>query len=208
MDELNPSLNNDSDDNKDLKDVWKPGVIPSDVLESLRLGSHNAYQTVYLHWRKPVYHLLLKLTGSPADSEDITHDVFIKVWENHEKVDPTKNIKSLLYLIARHSAIKHFDKQKARDNYVGMADKDDIDFESSYDIAVAKETELLKEAKLLRMSEQRRTIYLLSVEEGLSADQIAQRVGASKDTVYTQLSAAKKELHELLSLFMIFFVMP
>lgn len=210
--EMNDLMTNQSNDYEEelrkAKEEWGTDNIPSEILESLRLGSHGAYQTVYLHWRKPIYLLLLRLTGSEADAEDITQDVFIKVWENHHKVDPEKNIKSLLYLIARHSAIKHFDKRKARDNYSTQTTADEIDFESSYDIVVAKETALLKEAALSRMPQLRRRIYIMYVEEGLSAEEIAKRLDIKKETVYNNMSIVRKEFNELLALFMIFFILP
>lgn len=209
MNDLNTDRNHVSDEEiKRVRDEWGPDNISSEILEQLRLGSHEAYQTVYLYWRKPIYLLLLKLTGSDEDAEDITQDVFIKVWENHHKVDPAKNIKSLLYLIARHSAIKHFDKRKARNNYSSQTIPDEIDFESSYDIIVAKETALLKEAALSRMPKLRQRIYVLYVEEGMSAEDIARRLDIKKETVYNNMSIIRKEFSELLTLFLILFVMP
>ncbi len=181
--------------------------ISPDILASLRGGSHDAYEAVFLQWRKPVYLLLLKLTGSRTDAEDITHDVFLKLWENRHKIDPSKDIRALLYLIARHSAINHFNRKKTRDKYRRFSLPDDVDYENSYDIVVAKETELLKEFALGRMSEQRRCIYRMHVEENLDAAQIAERLGVSRDTVYNQISAARKEIRELITVFMLLFVL-
>ncbi len=179
-------------------------VVTANILEDLRNGSQDAFKSVYLHWRKPIYMLLLKLTGSDADAEDITQDVFIKLWENHHKVIPSKDIRSLLYVIARHSAYNHLDRKKTRYKYQGA---EEIDYENSYDIVVAKETELLKELALSRMSDQRRRIYRMNVEENLDAQHIADQLGLTRETVYNQVSAAKKDLRELISVFMLFFVL-
>jgi RNA polymerase sigma-70 factor (ECF subfamily) len=182
-------------------------TISSDILKALRDGSQEAYKTVYLQWRKPIYLLLLKLTGSDVDAEDITQDVFIKLWESREKVDPERDIRSLLYLIARRSAINYFDRKKTRDKFSRNCMFDEIDYENSYDIVVAKETELLKELALSRMSEQRSRIYRMNVEENLNAEEIAAKLGVSHGTVYNQISAAKKDLRELISLFMLLFIL-
>lgn len=202
------SLNDISEEEvkKIQQEAWEPDVITCDVLEALYHGDHEAFREVYLHWRKPIYGLLLKLTGSDEDAEDITQDVFIKVWENHSKVDPSKNIKSLLYLIARHMAINHFEKRKVRENYATSIDNTDVNFENSYDIIVEKETRLLMQVALDRMPRQRKTIYQMSYEEGLDAGQIAEKLAISKASVYNQLSAARKDLKELLTLFMVLFV--
>lgn len=182
-------------------------IISQDILASLRDGRQEAYKAVYLQWHKPVYMLLLKLTGSKSDAEDITHDVFIKLWENRHKVDPQRDVRALLYVIARRSALNHFDRRKTRDKYKRFVADDGVDYENSYEIVVAKETELLKELALSRMSEQRSRIYRMSVEENLSAAEIAEKLGISQGTVYNQISAAKKDIRELIALFMLLFVL-
>lgn len=179
--------------------------ISSETLNYLRLGSQEAYKTIYLRWRKPIYTLLLKLIGSKQDAEDITQDVFIKLWEYRGKVDPSKNIKTLLYLIARQSAIKHFEKHKAGKNYIHSAKLNELTVESSYDIIVAKELELLKEIALSRMPKQRSTIYRMSIEEGLKAEEIAEKIKISKESVYNQLSLARKDIKGIISLILLLF---
>ena len=180
--------------------------VTSDILKRLKEGSKDAFQAVYLQWRKPVYLLLLKLTGSKADAEDISQDVFVKLWENHEKIDPAKNIKSLLYLIARQSAFNHFDRKKTRKSYSSnaTANGNSVDYESASDIIVAKEIELLKQITLSRMSEQRRKMYIMSVDENRGAAEIAQKLKVSKETVYNQISAAKKELRDIIAILLLF----
>lgn len=176
------------------------GCIPPHVLQALRDGDHDAFRQVYVRWRKPIYNLLYKLTGSTTEADDITQDVFVNLWEIRTKIDPGKNIRTYLYLVARQSAIKHFQKQKARSNYATYTRFDDIDMNTSYDIIVAKEIELLKELALSRMPKQRQHIYNLYYNEGLTNDEIASQLQITKESVYNQLSIARRDLREILAL--------
>lgn len=197
MDELDKSPGIQLAEAPDRPDVELPDNIASDVLRQLKEGSKEAFREVYLQWRKPVFLLLLKLTGEQADAEDIVHDVFIKLWDNRSKIDPSKNIKTLLYLIARQSAFNHFDRKKPRRRYAdGAAGNANVDYENSHDIVVAKEIELLRQITISKMSVQRRKMYTMSVDENLGALQIARQLNVSVDTVYNQISAAKKELRD------------
>lgn len=184
--------------------VKQSDITPED-LGLLKNGSHAAYDKVYLQWRKPIYNLLHKLTMSEAEASDITQDVFVNLWENRTKIDSAKDIKYYLYLVARQSAIKYFRRQKARSNYFVKSIWDDIDPLSSEDIVIAKEVELLQEIALSRMPKQRRRIYEMSHKEGMKNDQIAEELNISKDTVANQLAIARKNLRDVLTMFLLLF---
>lgn len=185
-------------------DARQNTITPED-LELLKEGDHRIYDKVYLQWRKPIYNLLHKLTLSEAEALDITQDVFVNLWENRGNIDPAKDIKYYLYLVARQSAIKYFRRQKARVNYFSRSVWDEIDPNSSEDIVIAKEVELLREITLGRMPKQRRRIYELSLKDGMKNDQIAKELNISKETVANQLAMARRDLREVLGLFLILF---
>lgn len=180
--------------------------ISSRDLEALRDGDPLMYDKVYLRWRKPIHMLLLKLTGSEAEAEDIAQDVFVSLWTTREKIDPSKDIRHYLYLMARQSAIKYFRKQKAKGNYLQSREWDNAGMSSSDDIVISKELELLKDIAISRMPEYRRNIFMLSHNENLSNGEIAERLHITKETVYSQLSIARKQIKELIQLAMILLV--
>lgn len=56
-----------------------------------------------------------------------------------------------------------------------------------------------------KMPEQRRRIFRMSREEGLSNDQIAEQLSISRRTVENQISRALAELRKLVKLILFFF---
>jgi RNA polymerase sigma-70 factor (ECF subfamily) len=50
--------------------------------------------------------------GSPTDAEDITQEVFVKVWKNLKRFDPSKNFKTWIFTIAKNTALDYFKKKK------------------------------------------------------------------------------------------------
>lgn len=183
------------------------GISP-EVLQELKDGDHDAYRTVYARWRKPIFNLLNRLLGSEAEADDVTQDVFTNLWVIRERIDIHKNIKSYLYLMARQSAIKHFEKQKVRKSYTEGTLFEDVDYSTSYDIVVEKELTLLKSLILERMPAQRRRIYEMSYSEGLSNEQIAKQLRITKATVSNQLSIARKDIRDILAMILITFLLP
>lgn len=74
------------------------------------------------------------------------------------------------------------------------------------DVLFAREISLLVEVAVNEMPVQRRRIYILSREKGLSNGDIAEKLGISKKTVENQLSLALQELRKVVSLFFLFFL--
>ena len=66
---------------------------------------------------------------------------------------------------------------------------------------VAKELEMLIDELVGGMPEQRRMIYTLSRNEGLSNAEIAERLNTTKRNVESQLSLALKEIRKVISCF-------
>lgn len=182
------------------------GNITAEVLTALRDGDHDAFRKVYLHYVTPIKDFLTILTRSEEEAEEITQDVFVNVWEKREKIDPRKSIKGYLYTIARNSALNLFEQRKVRSKYADSPLSKPDDYYASDEILIADETQLLIEIAVSRMPEQRRKIFELSRKEGLKSTEIAEKLALSRHTVDNHLAAAKKDIRELIALFLLLFI--
>lgn len=192
---------------RQIKNVVPPDdVITSDVLRRLGQGDHESYKKIYLHWRKPIYTFVLNLTGSETEADDITQDIFAALWNYREKVDPDRNIRSFLFLVARRAIYNNHRTHQVREKYADSVWTDGNDYLTSYDIVVEKEAELLKNALLRRMPPRQREIFELSHNEGLSPEEIADRLGIKRETVYNQLSKARKEIRDAVLIMLFVFM--
>ncbi len=201
-----PSSEPDEEVSDSFNQIPRPDAASVARLEALRDGDNAAYKEVYLMWRKPIHNLLVKLTGSSADAEDITQEVFIKLWEIHEKVDPAKDIRALLYVMARNAALALFKKRKVRKDYLDHTVFDDIDATTTYDIVVEREKLLLAELAVSRLEPQTQRIYEMSEKLLMTHDQIATKLGISPQSVSNQLHIANKAIRQAINIFILFFI--
>lgn len=176
----------------------------SQLLTNFRNGDTDAFEAIYLQWRKPLYFLLKRLTGSADNAEDIVQDVFGKLWETREKIDPNQDVKFYIYLLARQSAYKLLRKEKAAKNYIESSEFDMEYYANSHELVVAKETELLAEYAIRTMPEQRREVYLLSYKDGLSPAEIAKKLNIPSKNVSDHLYHARKHIKEIITLCLLF----
>jgi len=181
-------------------------MITSALIKALRLRDHRAFETVYLHYRRPLEQFLFSLLRDRGEAEEIAQEVFVKIWEKREGLDPSKNFKTYIYTIARNAVMNLFGHQMVKSKYHNQA----IFYEESRDtqeeLLIAKETELIIELAVSRMSQMRRAVYELKHYEYLSNGEIAEKLGITKANVANHLSHARKEIKKVIYAFILLFI--
>lgn len=176
---------------------------PEDI-NLLRDGNIAAFEKIHLAWSKPILATLIRLTGSREEAEDITQDIFARLWETRERLDPSARINYYLFRMAKGAAIDYYRRRRVAGEFIDTMDWDEIDNYSSDSLVIQKEIRLLQEIALDMMPEYRRRIYKMSHEECLSNEQIADRLNIKKVTVEQQLSIARKHLRGIMQAIMLF----
>lgn len=168
------------------------------LLGELRDGDHEAYNVVYRHYRDLIVNFLFKLLRSREDAEEIAQNVFMALWERRAELDPEKNVRTLLYTIARNAVMNQFKRQKVFEKYRKQSAADDTESLTAEDILIARERECLIEITVGKMPSKRRKIYEMSRQENLSNEDIAQRLDTSRQNVANHLSQALRQIRHAL----------
>jgi RNA polymerase sigma-70 factor (ECF subfamily) len=75
-------------------------------------GNQDSLEILISRYLQPIYGFICQFTKNSADAQDITQEVFIKVWRNLKKFDCKKSFKSWLYTIAKNTAIDFLRRKK------------------------------------------------------------------------------------------------
>ena len=171
-------------------------------------GDQCAFEQIYYTYSKKLYHFCLGLIKDPNEAMEVVQDVFVTLWEKREQVNPEMNIENFLITIAYNSIRKMFrkksNKQKAIDHlmegYSGITENTEktVIYNDLYNKA---------ETSIQKMPPKRKMVYKLSRQEGMSAKEIAEKLGISKRTVdghleealsFLKTELAKYSIHVLL----------
>lgn len=124
------------------------------------------------------------------DAEEITQEVFVKLWMNRELLDPEKNLQAYIYQIGRNIIIDELKKrvkiQATREYQMSMI-KPSNNVEEDMDYLDLKN---IMDQTLLYLPERRREVFELSRNKGLSHKEIAEKLGISTKTVENHLNHA------------------
>ena len=124
----------------------------------------------------------------------------MNLWINRHSIDISKSFDSFLHTVARNSAINFLKHKYVEDAYLNNIPGQECSSTSEEDL-IAKELGLLIDDTVEKMPEQRKKIYILSRNEGLSNEEIAAQLNTTKRNVESQLSLALKEIRKTISCF-------
>ncbi len=84
----------------------------AELILQYRNGNRGAFEIVVHRYITSIYHFIFRLIGNSHDAEDITQEVFVKLWKNIKKFDPQKNVKAWVFTIAKNATRDFFKKKK------------------------------------------------------------------------------------------------
>ncbi|MDR2120860.1 MAG: RNA polymerase sigma-70 factor [Tannerella sp.] len=169
-------------------------------LERLKRGDGKAFEAVYREHVGRVYGFLLSLLHDKFAAEDLTQNVFLKVWERRAGIDPDGHFEAYLFTIARHMLARESERRLKEEclKEALQACEDRTD-----DSAVQfVEVESLREYINILVEQfppSRKQVFLLSRVHHLTNREIARRLSVSEKTVETHLYRALRFLKDKLN---------
>ena len=152
-------------------------------------------------YKTPVHDYVYNITRNPYAAEEITQEIFIKLWKRKDKLAEIEQIDQYIFRMAHNSCMDWFmqiGKNSKLTRELGAKMKvavndvaDNIDYNES--------KHLLQKA-IAGLSPRRKYVYELSRNEGLKIHEIADRMGLSFDTVKHHLSAALSQIRKQFTL--------
>jgi RNA polymerase sigma-70 factor (ECF subfamily) len=128
-------------------------------------------------------------------AEETVQSVFVKFWENRERISISGSLKSYLYSSVKNNCLNQIKHMKIRDDYKEH-NKRELE-QSAYDGVddlEASELEAKIHQSISALPEKRKKIFILSRYEGLKYKEIAEKLNISVKTVEHQMGSAIKQL--------------
>jgi RNA polymerase sigma-70 factor (ECF subfamily) len=173
-----------------------PTVEPDDrqLVQTIRAGDADAFETLVRRKTSKVYALCYRIIGNAEDAKDISQLVFLKLWENLEKYDPSYTFDTWLYRMVTNVAIDFMRNKQSRDNAVNSnlrLVKTSADAEQGV-VVQRKEVENVFNEIANVLSPKQKTIFVMNQMEDLSSADIAKVLGCRESTVRNHLFNARK----------------
>lgn len=158
-------------------------------LDQLVEGKKESFAVLYTLYYSKVYHYCFRFIRSKEICQEITSDVFIRIWEKRALIDPNRPLGGLLMKISRDYCLDYLRKM-ARDESLRKSFIDQyivgvqcVPYESLF----MKEGMQMANQAISTLPPRCREVFHLRYFSGLSLIQIAEELKISPNTVQNHL---------------------
>ena len=170
-------------------------------VKCLAEGDEDAFVALYNRYHRKIYYSALKMCQSETLAQDVTQDVFLKVWDIRASLNPNQNFAAFISVICRNIIFDLYKKAAHEETIkkelqqfaeISEHEQDDDDFYETY-------KKLLDQA-IAELPPQRRTVFELCKLKGKTYDEVARKMNISRSTVQDHIVKANKFIREYLLL--------
>jgi RNA polymerase sigma-70 factor (ECF subfamily) len=181
------------------------------LVDRICQGDFEAFHELVETYKKKVYYLAFDMTGDHHDAEDISQEVFIKVFRHIKKFRKDAALKSWIYQITVNTCID-VQRKKSKKPQVLMesSEMDSLHQESAWTGNRHSDPERHAEANiiqhrvqqmLLKISPKERSAFVMRYYDELKTSEIALILDVSTNTIKSFLFRARKKLQKELSFY-------
>lgn len=169
------------------------------IINKLKEGDIISFDTIFNKYNKKVYYFTYSYLKNKEEAEDVVQEVFLNLWKHRDQINDYYVFSKYLFKITYNATCKKFRKQvsdkKQLDEVLRSITIEDYttDLEIEYN-------NLLETANLLiaKLPSRQKEILLLSINEQLENEQIANKLHITKKSVDNYLTRAKSSLRKSL----------
>jgi len=175
-------------------------------------GDQHAWQQLVVTQNRRIYAICYRFTGSATDAEDLTQDVFIKLYRNLSSFDIDKgNFVTWMTTLTRNLLVDHFRRTRmeratdsldaslnGEDDGATMASRLADGKRSQEDHVAGLELKVRIQQALAQLSPELREAVILRDLEDMDYKEIAQVLRVPEGTVKSRISRGRGELARLL----------
>lgn len=169
------------------------------LLTRVATGNREAFTQLYTTHLNSLYRFIFLFTKSREESEEILQDLFIKIWENREKLREVDSFKNYIFRIAKNKMLDNIRHLQTRQRvFAEIKRTKDIAESTTTDQCVYREYYHVVQQAIEKLPPKRKLIFRLNIENGFSPDEIAHKLNISKSVVQKQTYKASHFVREYL----------
>ena len=163
-------------------------------------GDEGAFAMLFKAFWPQVYGVGLRITRSPEQAKDLAQEIFIKVWDNRDRLPEVKKIDAFIYVVSRNLILDHLRKKVFQpaniDFLIQCIQTDAVDAQDKLEV---KELEKKIDGAIQTLPGKVQEVFKLSRFEGMTHEQIARKLNISVVSSKTYVVRALDHIRRYLS---------
>lgn len=177
------------------------------IRKALKEKDQKAYALLMKKYKKPVYHMVLKMVRNVDDAEDLTIEAFAKAFRSLHKFNPHYTFSTWLFRIATNNTIDHIRKKRVYTLSISSAYVDDDGSDVGIDLrdnnrdpqeeAIRSQKIEIMQLIVTKLPPRYQHLVKLRYFQEFSYDEIAKELDIPLGTVKAQLHRARELLYDM-----------
>jgi RNA polymerase sigma-70 factor, ECF subfamily len=175
-------------------------LIDNNIIDELKKGRVSTLERIFNLYSGKLFYFINSYIRNKEISEELTQDVFIRLWENKHNLKNLPSINNYLYTIAKNLCIDYIRKNKTlilpidSVSEIGFSQKNEGDLK----ISSLEEVDFINKA-IENLSPRKKEIFKMHRFDKITYQQIADKLGISISAVEKQISSALSDIKKFLS---------
>lgn len=181
-------------------DLKMNNTCEEDNIKALSKGDQRAFEELFLYYQPKLVYFL---TGFIKDSEvarDMAQDIFLSVWNNKTKFVEIKSFKAYIFKMGKYAIYNYYDHSLVNEKFVTEQLAHPAYADNTEELIFADQLQSLIDMAVAQMPSQRKLIYTMSRIDGLSNNEIAEKLNINKRTVENHLTAALADIRKTINI--------
>jgi RNA polymerase sigma-70 factor (ECF subfamily) len=169
------------------------------IIKNLKAGDVLSFDSIFKKYHKKVYYFAISYLKNKEEAEDVVQEVFMNLWKYRDQINEYYVFSKYLFKITYNASCKKFRKQASDKKQMEETLQNMLIEDNSTNLEI-EYNNLLETANILinKLPSRQKSIFLLSLKEQLTNEQIAQQLNISIKTVENYLASAKTSLRKSL----------
>ncbi len=161
-------------------------------------GNIQSFEEIITRYEKLIFSIAMRMFNNTEDAKDITQEVCIKIYKNMERVIGKGSFKSWICTITTNASIDEIRKRNRKKTVPMEKTAEIVDADQApLDKLLNKESGMLIETAINKLSPDEKQIIILRDVESLSYDEIKDNLHLTLGTVKSRISRARKKLQTI-----------
>jgi RNA polymerase sigma-70 factor (ECF subfamily) len=169
------------------------------LIEKLKSGDPDSFSDIFSAYYKDLVFFAYSFTHELSSAEDIVQDTFVKLWDDHEKLNVTVSLKSILLKTIQNKCIDwHRHRKIVNNSGTYIIDNSPLYEYDTDNYVLRSELEEMIEKAIAILPEKFKEAFEMNRFEGLKYQEIANKLNVSVRTIEVRISKALELLRKSL----------
>ncbi|MFZ1985319.1 MAG: sigma-70 family RNA polymerase sigma factor [Desulfatitalea sp.] len=173
------------------------------LISAILDGDAEAFAVLVRRYQRPIYNMMLRMTGSREDATDLTQEAFLKVYANLERFRPSGRFFPWIYAIGINLARDHLRKRKSAADATRLHQQgcaaDTLQGDGIKHLCYQLDASRLP-LLLSQLQEEYREALILRFHEGLAMRDVGLALGISTSGAKMRVQRGLQRLRDMLHL--------